>query len=200
MNSPSVRNRWPWTDQSAGASTPNRQCARKAAPCPRPWAVGQHLARLMALALGVWLLWAPPSSAFYDSAPDPQEILRAVEAEEQAYYQQTGRYIPATVRNLLVLMQRIGSPKRATNLVWRLMQQYAAGDRPSSLPETGRHGYPQRQADPEACQKAQQEYEKCKQEARENLNADTPRFTSYRAMMTLCEQWLRLSRNCRDVP
>jgi hypothetical protein len=128
MNSPSVRNRWPWTDQSAGASTPNRQRARKAAPCPRPWAVGQHLARLMALAIGAWVLWAPPSSAFYDNALDPQKILRAVEAEEQAYYQQTGRYIPATERNLRVLMQRINAPAQAAKFVWQLMQKYAEAD------------------------------------------------------------------------
>jgi hypothetical protein len=68
MNSASRCNRWPWTDQSGGASHPKRQRARLGT-------VGQHLARLTALALGVWLIWGSPSDAFRDSQPDPLNIV-----------------------------------------------------------------------------------------------------------------------------
>jgi len=64
MNSLSRRNRWPWTDQSGGARHPKRHRARLGT-------MGQHLARLTALALGVWLIWASPSDAFRDSQNIP---------------------------------------------------------------------------------------------------------------------------------
>jgi hypothetical protein len=68
MNSLSRRNRWPWMDQSGGTSHPTRQRARLGT-------VGQYLARLTALALGIWLIWAPPSGAFPDSQLDPLNIV-----------------------------------------------------------------------------------------------------------------------------
>jgi hypothetical protein len=68
MNSLSRRNRWPWTDQSGGASHPKRHRARLGT-------MGQHLARLTALALGVWLILASPSDAFRDSQLDPLNIV-----------------------------------------------------------------------------------------------------------------------------
>jgi hypothetical protein len=64
MNSLSRRKRWPWADPSGGASHPKRQRARLGI-------VGRHLARLTALALGIWLIWAPPSDASSASQLNP---------------------------------------------------------------------------------------------------------------------------------
>lgn len=56
MNSPSLRNRWLWKNQSGGESSPERQTVSEGGACARWRAMGQHLARLTALALGAWLL------------------------------------------------------------------------------------------------------------------------------------------------
>jgi len=84
MHSQSMLTGWPWRYRSCGERNPERQTGREADARARRRVMGQHLARLMALALGVWLLWASPSGAFYDSALDPQskqalaELLEAV--------------------------------------------------------------------------------------------------------------------------
>jgi hypothetical protein len=63
MNSPSLRNRWPWKDQSGGERNPERQIARDAGTRARWRSMGQRLALVTAMALGAWLIWAPPSDA-----------------------------------------------------------------------------------------------------------------------------------------
>jgi hypothetical protein len=72
MNRPSMLTRWPWKDWGGGEREPERQTARAASPLARRWAVGKRLALVAVLALGAWLALAIPSSAFPDSALDPQ--------------------------------------------------------------------------------------------------------------------------------
>jgi hypothetical protein len=72
MNSLSQRNKWPWKDRNGGEGSPERQTTREARSRARRRAMGRPLALIAAMALGTWLTWVPSSSAFHDSALDPQ--------------------------------------------------------------------------------------------------------------------------------
>jgi hypothetical protein len=49
-------------------------------------------------------------------------------------------------------------------------------------------------ADPAVCQKAQQDYAKCMSDAREELYADPPRFSSGSSLMATCQRFLESCR------
>jgi hypothetical protein len=105
---------------------------------------------------------------------------RAVEAEEHAYYQQTVRYIDTNHTNLCILMERIGAEKNpgVQKLIWEKMQKYMQDRHDAPLPQTeggsplpppqpGQSSEAQTQVDPETCQQACRDYQKCMQDARE---------------------------------
>ena len=161
-------------------------------------ALGSGLSRAAAVALGAWLAWVPPSSAFHDSALDPQSkhalagLLQELQDECRAGNRAACARAPQVQAfgNQLAQVQQACARgnQRACQLADRAQEQVAALLEQADAPGLDR--YRRGQVDPETCQAARREYERCMQEARERLNADPPRFTSYEAMRAICEEGL----------
>jgi hypothetical protein len=192
MQSPSMLIGWPWRYKSSEAREPERQPMRTAGARARLRATGHRLARVAAVALGAWLAWAPPSSAFHDSALDPQSkhALAGLLQELRDECSAGNREACALAPQVQAFGTRLAQVQQACARgdQWACQEAAQAQQQLAVLPEQagasqeqGEPAPPPDQAseapapvDPEVCQKARQDHATCMQEV-EAASAPKPR-------------------------